>query len=128
MWHLVDQGADLDVPDLDTHFVFVNLTHGQRFRAMRAETVYAKIDSVTNRAGGVLPDRWSPHWLRHTHATALLLSGTPPHVVMRRLGHADIQTTLSTYGWVTEDAEMRTLAQWRSYVAGWKGLHHDHTD
>ena len=29
---------------------------------------------------------------------------------------------------VTEDAEMRTLAQWRSYVAGWKGLHHDHTD
>lgn len=64
----------------------------------------------------------------HTHATALLLSGAPPHVVMRRLGHADIQTTLSTYGWVTEDAEMRTLAQWRSYVAGWKGLHHDHTD
>ena len=128
VWHLVDQGADLDVPDLDTHFVFVNLTHGQRFRAMRAETVYAKIDSVTNRAGGVLPDRWSPHWLRHTHATALLLSGAPPHVVMRRLGHADIQTTLSTYGWVTEDAEMRTLAQWRSYVAGWKGLHHDHTD
>ncbi|WP_263987717.1 tyrosine-type recombinase/integrase, partial [Mycolicibacterium novocastrense] len=76
--------------------------------------------------------RTQPHTVtaetRHTHATALLLSGTPPHVVMRRLGHADIQTTLSTYGWVTEDAEMRTLAQWRSYVAGWKGLHHDHTD
>lgn len=118
VWHLVDQGADLAVPDLASHFVFVNLTHGERFRAIRPETVYAKVDSVTKRSGGVLPRGWSPHWLRHTHATALLLSGAPPHVVMRRLGHADIQTTLSTYGWVTEDAEMRTLAQWRSYVAG----------
>jgi site-specific recombinase XerD len=128
VWHLVDQGADLEVADLDTHFVFVNLTRGQLFAPMRAETVYAKVSSLTRQARGVLPQRWSPHWLRHTHATALLLSGAPPHVVMRRLGHADIQTTLSTYGWVTEDAEMRTLAQWRSYVAGWKGLHHDHTD
>ena len=61
-------------------------------------------------------------------ATALLLSGAAPHVVMRRLGHADIQTTLSTYGWVTKDAEMRTLAQWKNYVAGWKGLRHDDPD
>jgi len=45
-----------------------------------------------------LPPDWSPHWLRHTHATALLLAGVPEHVVMRRLGHADVQTTLNTYG------------------------------
>ncbi|OBG81716.1 transposase [Mycobacterium sp. E802] len=125
VWHLVDQGADLALPDLNTHFVFVNLVAGQRFAPMRAETVYAKVDSLTRRCSGSLPKGWTPHWLRHTHATALLLSGAPPHVVMRRLGHADIQTTLSTYGWVTEDAEMRTVAQWRNYVAGWKGLHHD---
>ena len=94
------------MPDLDTHFVFVNLVAGQRFAPMRAETVYAKVDSLTRRSAGFLPEGWTPHWLRHTHATALLLSGAPPHVVMRRLGHADIQTTLSTYGWVTEDAEV----------------------
>ncbi|WP_460353657.1 tyrosine-type recombinase/integrase [Mycobacterium sp. ZZG] len=122
VWHLIDHGADLAVPDLTTHFVFVNLTAGTPFAPTRPETVYAKVDSVTSRAAGALPQGWSPHWLRHTHATALLLSGAAPHVVMRRLGHADIQTTLSTYGWVTEDAEMRTLAQWRNYVAGWKGL------
>lgn len=69
-----------------------------------------------------LPVDWSLHWLRHTHATALLLAGVPEHVVMRRLGHADVQTTLSTYGWVTQDAEMRSLAHWKNYVAGWKGL------
>ncbi|ORA63234.1 transposase [Mycolicibacterium elephantis] len=127
VWHLVDHGADLAMPNLDTHFVFVNLVAGERFAPMRAETVYAKVDSLIRRSNGVLPEDWTPHWLRHTHATALLLSGAPPHVVMRRLGHADIQTTLSTYGWVTEDAEMRTVAQWRNYVAGWKGLHHDDT-
>ena len=127
VWHLIDHGADLAVPDLDTHFVFVNLTAGTLFAPMRPETVYAKVDSLTRRAKGALPDGWSPHWLRHTHATALLLSGAAPHVVMRRLGHADIQTTLSTYGWVTEDAEIRALAQWKNYVAGWKGLRHDDT-
>jgi integrase len=40
---------------------------------------------------------------------------------MRRLGHADIQTTLNLYGWVSEDAELRALADWRSFCAGWRG-------
>lgn len=40
---------------------------------------------------------------------------------MRRLGHADIQTTLNLYGWVTEDAELRALADWRSFCSGWRG-------
>lgn len=128
VWHLVDHGADFAVPNLDTHFVFVNLTAGELFAPIRAETVYAKVRSLTRRHRATLPGTWTPHWLRHTHATALLLAGAPPHVVMRRLGHADVQTTLSTYGWVTEDAEMRTVGQWRNYVAGWKGIHHDDTD
>src|SRR5664280_434559 len=56
---------------------------------------------------------------RHSHATALLLSGAPVHVVSRRLGHTDVQTTLNVYAHVTEDAEMRTVAQWRAFTAGW---------
>ena len=40
------------------------------------------------------------HDLRHTHATLLLTSGTPIHVVQARLGHASIQTTVDTYGHV----------------------------
>ncbi|ETZ58796.1 phage integrase family protein [Mycobacteroides abscessus MAB_110811_2726] len=113
------------MPDLDTHFVFVNLAGGQLYAPTRPETVYAKVRSISHNAKGAVPKDWSPHWMRHTHATALLLSGVPPHVVMRRLGHQDIQTTLSTYGWVTEDAEMRSVAEWRNFVAGWKGLHDD---
>jgi site-specific recombinase XerD len=54
--------------------VFVNLARGELFRAIRPETVYAKVDSINGHAGAALPEDWSPHWLRHTHATALLRS------------------------------------------------------
>ena len=40
------------------------------------------------------------HDLRHTHASLLLASGVPIHVVSARLGHASIQTTVDTYGHV----------------------------
>jgi integrase/recombinase XerD len=67
-----------------------------------------------------LPAEFTPHWLRHTHATALLMSGIAEHVVSRRLGHADIQTTQNLYGWVSEEAEQRTVAQWQQLTAGWR--------
>jgi integrase len=44
----------------------------------------------------------------------------PVHVVSRRLGHADVQTTLNTYAHVTEDVEMRAVAQWKAFAAGWR--------
>lgn len=114
--------ADILVEDLEHHFVFVNLQRGKLFSPMRQENVYDKVRAL-RKAHASLPPDWTPHWLRHTHATALLLNGVPEHVVMRRLGHADVQTTLSIYGWVTQDAAMRSLAGWKNYVAGWKGLH-----
>lgn len=120
VWQLVGAGADVAVEDLATHFVFVNLARGTKYAPLRPETIYDKVEVITARRADVLPATWTPHWLRHTHATALLLAGVREHVVMRRLGHADVQTTLSTYGWVTADAEMRALAEWKNYVAGWK--------
>lgn len=122
VWQLVQMCADVLVEDLATHFVFVNLGRGPRFAPMRPESVYRCVRRIRRRCAGRVPADWSPHWLRHTHATALLLNGVPPHAVMRRLGHRDIQTTLSVYGWVTEEAEMRSIAEWRNFAAGWKDL------
>ena len=65
-------------------------------------------------------DDLNPHMLRHTHATALLLAGTPEWVVSRRLGHAHVQTTLDLYGWVREDEALRAAANWTSYASGWQ--------
>lgn len=120
VWQLCDDGAHRAV-DLAGHFVFVNLRRGQWLAPLRPETVYDKVASLKRKLGGAVPDGWTPHWFRHTHASALLLSGAREHVVMRRLGHADIQTTLNLYGWVTEDAELRALADWRSFCSGWRG-------
>jgi len=121
VWELCDAGAHLEA-DLAGYFVLVNLRRGRWLAPMRPETVYDKVASLKRRLGGAVPAGWTPHWFRHTHASALLLSGAREHVVMRRLGHADIQTTLNLYGWVSEDAELRALADWRSFCSGWRGL------
>lgn len=121
VWELIDAGIDIDIPDVAGHFVFVNTDRAPRWSPLSPDTVYSRVKAL-NRVHPDLPGRWSPHWLRHTHASALLLAGCPPHVVMRRLGHADIQTTLEHYGWVTEDAQLRAIADWKSYTAGWAGV------
>ncbi|MGV7886334.1 tyrosine-type recombinase/integrase [Mycobacterium kansasii] len=110
VWQLVAMAADVTVPDLSTHFVFVNLARGEQFSPMRMETIYEKVRGIKG-AHPQLPPEWTPHWMRHTHATALLLAGVPAHVVMRRLGHADVQTTLSTYGKARELHQMGAFAQ-----------------
>lgn len=43
------------------------------------------------------------HSLRHTYASLLLQSGTPPIVVSRQLGHINLTTVLKTYAHVTDD-------------------------
>jgi integrase/recombinase XerD len=120
VWQLCDADAHRLV-DLQNHFVFVNLHRGQWLAPLRPETVYDQVAALKRKLGNAVPADWTPHWFRHTHASALLLSGAREHVVMRRLGHADIQTTLNLYGWVTEDAELRALADWRAFCAGWRG-------
>ena len=45
------------------------------------------------------------HDLRHIHATTLLLSGVPVHVVAARLGHADPAITLRVYAHIIHTAE-----------------------
>jgi integrase len=44
----------------------------------------------------------------------------PLTVVSRRLGHADVQTTLQLYAHVTEDADRQAAAQWQAFTAGWR--------
>jgi site-specific recombinase XerD len=120
LWQLCDAGADLAVPDLDQAQVFVNLAGGTRFAPWRPESVYDLVNRLRRDLAGQVPAGWSPHWMRHSHATALLLAGIPVHVVSRRLGHADVQTTLELYAHVTDDAALRAVADWQSYTARWR--------
>jgi site-specific recombinase XerD len=118
VWLLCDRGIDGAVADLDGAYVFCNLDREPVYGPLSPSTVYEHVRSIKRRERS-LPAAWTPHWFRHTHATALLLAGVEPIIVSRRLGHASVETTLNTYAWVTADAEMRTVANWRAWTAGW---------
>lgn len=119
VWWLCDRGADAVIEDWDAGYVFCNVFREPMFGPLRTESVYAHLGRMKRIVPG-LPAGMTPHWFRHTHATALLLAGTPLHVVSRRLGHRDVQTTTNTYGHVTDDAELAALANWRQMVQGWE--------
>lgn len=63
-------------------------------------TVQRRLDAAARRAG--VP-RLTPHGLRHTCATLLILAGVSPKIVSERLGHDDVAFTLDRY--VHPDAE-----------------------
>ncbi|WP_328665288.1 tyrosine-type recombinase/integrase [Streptomyces sp. NBC_00322] len=116
--HLACQAAALGM-EIGTHSpLLVNLTRPPLLAALREGTVRDKTAALRKKRIG--PSSWTPHWFRHSHATALLLAGTPEWVVSRRLGHAHVQTTLDLYGWVREDEALRAAANWRSYISSWQ--------
>ena len=100
--------------------LLVNLSRPPLLAALREGTVRDKTAAL--RRKGIGPAGWTPHWFRHTHATALLLAGTPEWVVSRRLGHAHVQTTLDLYGWVREDEALRAAANWTAFAASFGGI------
>ena len=112
VWALCEAGADVELDDWDGAYIFCNLHRGRRFAPLRPRACTSTW-TRGKRDCPRLPMQMTPHWYRHTHATALLLAGVPMHVVSRRLGHADIQTTINTYAHVTEDAELRACADWQ---------------
>ena len=116
--HLACCAAGLGIAVTADSPLLVNLERQPLLAAMREGTVRDKVTSL--RARGIGPPGWTPHWFRHSHASALLLAGTPDWVVSRRLGHAHVQTTLDLYGWVREDDALLAAANWRSYAAAWQ--------
>jgi integrase len=116
--HLSLRAAELGIPITADDALFVNLQRPPFLAPLQEGTVRDKIDVLQRR--GLGPTDWTAHWFRHSHATALLLAGTPDWVVSRRLGHAHVQTTLDLYGWVSEDEALRAAANWKQYTEGWR--------
>lgn len=112
------RATELGLPLTHSDPLLVNLHRPPLLAALREGTVRDKTAGLRKR--GVGPAGWTSHWFRHTHATALLLAGTPEWVVSRRLGHAHVQITLDLYGWVREDEALRAAANWKSYASAWQ--------
>jgi integrase len=52
-----------------------------------------------------LPEGFTFHGTRHTHATMLLMAGVNIKIVSQRLGHSSVSFTLDTYGHVIDEME-----------------------
>ena len=105
LWELAERAGQAGREVSDEWFCFVNLDREPRFAPLRPERVYRITDRLRDTLPG-LPERWSPHWLRHTHASALLLAGVPLHVVAGGSGTPTCRPRWTCMAWVTEDAEL----------------------
>jgi integrase len=80
-------------------YFFVNRWGGIRGRPM----TYAAVVDLFRRIGARTGVRARPHLFRHSHATELIRSGMGMAYVQRRLGHAQIQTTINIYAHLADD-------------------------
>jgi len=86
--------------EVNHDYVFVNWWGGRIGSPMTYSTVIDLFRKLSRKTGL----RATPHMFRHTHATELLRAGWDAAYVQRRLGHAQVQTTVNTYGHLsTED-------------------------
>lgn len=77
----------------DTSHLFVVEKGVNTGKPLAYDTVY-NMFKYYSRASGV---PLTPHVLRHSHATTLIRAGWDASFVQRRLGHAQVQTTINTY-------------------------------
>ncbi|MDL2205357.1 site-specific integrase [Eubacteriales bacterium OttesenSCG-928-N13] len=63
----------------------------------------------------VIP-RITPHWLRHTFATLLYLSGVDVLTAMKQLGHTDVKTTLSIYTHLDKVYKAKSMTKLDTYL------------
>lgn len=68
--------------------------------------------------GGLGLPRLTIHELRHSHATILLRSGVPVHIVSKRLGHKDPSVTLNVYADVIPDDDTSAVDVFSKAVWG----------
>ena len=76
---------------------------GRPLRHNRLSDAWRAAVATTREADQDLPDRVTPHVLRHTYATLLLSRGTHPKVIQVFLGHSSITETMDTYGHLVKD-------------------------
>lgn len=104
-----------DMLDRWCHFITIKLADGST-KTVRNDRLFIKEDSTPMNPDSVtdwtsnfvkrnkLP-HFSPHSLRHTHATLLIAEGVSIPTVSRRLGHSSVATTSKIYVHAIQSAD-----------------------
>jgi integrase len=91
-------------------------TRGPLFRASKNSVGgplrYATAEEAWTNYCATAGEKISLHQLRHTHATELVNAGVPVETIRKRLGHADIRSTL-LYAHKTDQAADADIRAWR---------------
>lgn len=95
---------------IDSDYVFVNLWGGARGQPLTYPAVRDLFARLSRETQIVI----RPHMLRHTHATELLRAGWDAAWVQKRLGHAQIQTTISTYAHLNDEDLKQAFQQYQA--------------
>jgi integrase/recombinase XerD len=90
--YLIDEYPE----DIDCDFVFV-VIKAPGLGVVGDPLNYKTVNSLFRRLSKKTGIRANPHLLWHTHATELIRSGWDIADVQKRLGHANIQTTIDNY-------------------------------
>ena len=96
--------------EVGSDYVFVNCWGGEIGRPLQ----YQNASELLERLGKQVGIDINAHLFRHTHATELIREGWDMSRVQKRLGHANIQTTMNTYVHLT-DADMKK--EYQKYLA-----------
>ncbi|MEU5834555.1 site-specific integrase [Streptomyces diacarni] len=123
---VLDALAELGLRSLDRDALFFTGETGQR---LHYSTFHDRWKRAVRRAKaeGLLPsEKWpTPHDLRHSHAAALLSTGSHSLTyVQRRLGHESIKTTSDTYGHLLPEADDEAMATIEASLG--RGRSHGH--
>jgi site-specific recombinase XerD len=88
-------GAPTNVPDPGYVFVNANRRNAHRLhRAGQALLTRSIFQVIADRTQAMLGVRLSPHKLRHTCASYLLMKDVQLETIQRHLGHQDVKTTM----------------------------------
>ncbi|MCQ2957289.1 MAG: site-specific integrase [Candidatus Gastranaerophilales bacterium] len=111
----------IDIPDhLLERFKSENIKSNLVFNSPEAPGQYASVNNLRERWFENIKRKmeeisnkdfswFTPHCLRHTHATYLLSNGIPLSYVSKRLGHRDTNTTLNIYNHALPSDNLKAL-------------------
>jgi site-specific recombinase XerD len=89
----MDYIAEYHSDEVDTNHVFIKLSGENKYHPMEYQDVVSLFKRLKNKTGIDA----TPHVLRHTSLTELRKAGWKDEYLMKRAGHAHIQTTMQIY-------------------------------